>query len=329
LNWFDTVGQWMKQPLHLSIESQYKLLESLIVIVFAIIVRWLVMKLVQGRTEDIRIRYHWKKVSTYVMVFMLLLVLGKIWLKGFESLSTYLGLVSAGLAIALKDPIVNMVGWGFLLWKRPFQVGDRIQIGDLSGDVIDLRLFQFSLMEIGNWVASDQSTGRIVHVNNGLIFTKSLANYGRSFDYIWDEIPVVVTFESDWEKAKEILSRVVWSETEHRTSAAEKQVKRAAEKFMIYYKNLTPIVYTSVDDIGVRLTMRYLTEPRKRRVTREAIWEAVLRAFAARDDIDFAYPTMRYYNNRTEGKKGTIPLPDDFAEAEPDQDQDQDQDQDK
>lgn len=322
MNWIDTVGQWMKQTLHLSIESQYKLLESLIVIVFAILVRWLVMKLVQGRTEDIRVRYHWKKVSTYVMVFLLLLVLGKIWLKGFESLATYLGLVSAGLAIALKDPIVNMVGWGFLLWKRPFQVGDRIQIGDLSGDVIDLRLFQFSLMEIGNWVAADQSTGRIVHVNNGLIFTQSLANYGRSFDYIWDEIPVVVTFESDWEKAKEILNSVVWSETEHRTSTAEKQVKRAAEKFMIYYKNLTPIVYTSVDDIGVRLTMRYLTEPRKRRVTQGAIWEAVLRAFAERDDIDFAYPTMRYYNNRTEGKKGTIPLPEDFEEAEPDQNQD-------
>lgn len=311
MNWIDTIGQWMKQTLHLSIESQYKLLESLVVIVFAIVVRWLVMKLVQGRTEDIRVRYHWKKVSTYVMVFLILLMLGKIWLKGFESLATYLGLVSAGLAIALKDPIVNMVGWGFLLWKRPFQVGDRIQIGDLSGDVIDLRLFQFSLMEIGNWVAADQSTGRIVHVNNGLIFTQSLANYGRSFDYIWDEIPVIVTFESDWEKAKEILSGVVWSETEHRTSAAEKQVKRAAEKFMIYYKNLTPIVYTSVDDIGVRLTMRYLTEPRKRRVTQGNIWEAVLKAFAACDDIDFAYPTTRYYDNMTEGKKGTIPFPED------------------
>ena len=189
-----------------------------------------------------------------------------------------------------------------LSWK--VKEGDRIEIGSIRGDVIDLRLFQFSLMEIGNWVEADQSTGRIIHVNNGRVFSESLANYSKGFAYIWNEMPVLITFESDWKKAKEILLSIVRMEAEHLTEAADRKVRQAARKFMIFYRNLTPTVYTRVDDSGVRLTMRYLCDPRKRRSTEERIWEAVLDAFAAAPDIDFAYPTTRYYDNRTEGKPG-------------------------
>jgi small-conductance mechanosensitive channel len=77
------------------------------------------------------------------------------------SVVTYLGLVSAALVIALQDPITNFVGWVFIISRRPFEIEDRIQIGEDAGDVIDIRFFQFSLNEIGNWVDADQSTGRI------------------------------------------------------------------------------------------------------------------------------------------------------------------------
>ena len=97
-------------------------------------------------------------------------------MEGLRSLGTFLGLLSAGLAIALKDVVASMAGWIFILWRRPFQLGDRIQIGDRAGDVVDLRLFQFTLLEIGNWVDADQSTGRSIHVPNGAVFTEPLFN---------------------------------------------------------------------------------------------------------------------------------------------------------
>ena len=134
-----------------------------------------------------------------------------------------------------------------------------------------------------------------------------LANYSIGFNYIWHEIGVMVTFESDWKKAKKILSDIVNEKSEHITKSVSKKIKDASKKYMIFYRNLTPIVYTSVKDSGVMLTMRFLCDPRKRRGYEETIWEDVLREFAKADDIDFAYPTQRFYNNSAEGKAGAHP----------------------
>ena len=213
-----------------------------------------------------------------------------------------MGLISAGIAIALKDPLVNMVGWGFILIRQPFKVGDRIQIGSAAGDVIDIRLFQFSINEIGNWVDADQSTGRIIHIPNGIVFTEPQANYTAGFQYIWNELAVLITFESDWKKAKQLLTDIVNHHGVMLSNEAEKQLKEAAKKFLIFYTKLTPIVYTAVKDSGVMLTMRYMCNPRERRFTEEKIWEDVLKEFAQHKDMDFAYPTQRFYNNLTEGK---------------------------
>ena len=93
-----------------------------------------------------------------------------------------------------------MAGWLFIVGKRPFTVGDRIEVDGSAGDVIDVSLFQFTMLEIGNWVDADQSTGRIIHVPNRFAFNKSLANFTQSFGFIWNEANVLITFESDWER---------------------------------------------------------------------------------------------------------------------------------
>ena len=132
-----------------------------------------------------------------------------------------------------------------------------------------------------------------------------LANYSIGFNYIWHEIAVLITFESNWEKAKKILVNIVNEKSEHISQSAAKKIKDASKKYMIFYKNLTPIVYTAVKDSGVNLTMRFLCDPRQRRGYEQSIWEEVLLQFGKCDDIDFAYPTQRFYNNKSEGKAGT------------------------
>ena len=295
---------WLAPVTTLDPQLLRKLLTSLATVAVIWVLQWLVTQIAERRIESQGSRYRWRKAIHYTSVVLGIVLVGRIWLEGLTSLATFLGLVSAGLAIALGDLVTGLAGWVFILIRRPFEVGDRIEIGEYRGDVIDLRPFAFSLVEIGNWVDADQSTGRIVHVPNGRILKDSLANYTQGFDYIWHEIPVMVTFESDWEKAKQIVTDVVNEHAEQLSDSAARRVRMAARRYYIVFSKLTPIVYTNVLDSGVVLTMRFLCNPRRRRGTSQAMWEAILIEFAKHDDIDLAYPTQRMYNNRLEGKPG-------------------------
>ena len=296
------MGEWLQSVIGLESETQNRVITSLAIIAVIMILRGLVAWIIARRSEDVRFRYHARKVSAYVSASLALLLLGRIWLTGFQDIGTFLGLVSAGIAIALKDLVASVAGWAYLLWRRPFEVGDRIQIGKHAGDVIDIRLFRFTLIEIGNWVEADQSTGRVILIPNSRILIEAIANYSKGFRYIWNELPVLITFESNWSKAKAILQKIIDDHSAYLSESAMESVRKAAQRSMIIYSTLTPKVWTSVAESGVLLTIRYLCDPRKRRGTAETIWEDILTEFGKCDDIDFAYPTMRRYMNLEEGK---------------------------
>ncbi len=297
------IHDFIESVIGISQVVQIQIILSLSVFFFTWIIRKVINRLIIDKLIDYKERYFWGKTLKTITVVIALITLSRIWFGIFESVGTFIGLLSAGLAIAFKDLLVNIGGWLFITIRKPFKIGDRIQINDITGDVIDMRLFQFSVIEVGNWVDAEQSTGRIIHIPNGLVFTEWQANYTEGFEYIWDEIPVLLTFESDWKKGKKLLTQIINDKTINLTAEAEKQINDASKKFMIFYKTLTPIVYTSVKDSGVLLTMRYICNVKKRRGTEELIWEAVLEEFANHKNIDFAYPTTRYYNNKTEGKE--------------------------
>jgi small-conductance mechanosensitive channel len=297
------IFEWIKTNIYSALDIDAKFISTIITIVVLVILSRIVI-LILSRKKDVRTQYNIRKSVSYTTFVFGIFLVGRIWFQGIQSLSTYLGLVSAGLAIALQVPLVNLAGWAFILWRKPFSVGDRVQIGDQRGDVIDQRIFMFTLMEIGNWVDADQSTGRVIHIPNGKVFNETLANYSRGFQYLWHEVPVLVTFESDWRKAKKILLDIAKNHAEELSGSAERRVRQAAKKLMIFFSVLTPTVYTTVKDSGVLLTMRLLCEPRARRGMEQAIWEDILDEFAKHDDIDFAYPTQRFYNNVVEGKPG-------------------------
>ncbi len=281
-------------------DAQLKFVFTISIILALWIIRFVILKIIWRKTDNIKSRYLWKRGLSYTFSFLGIFLVGAVWIDAIGKLGAFLGLFSAGLAIALRDPLVNIAGWLFVIIRKPFSMGDRIQIGNNTGDVIDIRIFQFTLMEIGNWVDADQSTGRIIHIPNGKVFLESQANYSKGFKYIWNEMPVLLTFESNWKMAKEILQTIANNHAEHLSKMAEKRIKEASKKYMIFYKHLTPIVYTEVKDSGVLLTIRYLCDPLKRRSSQHLIWEDVLDEFSKHTDIDFAYPTQRFYNYNTE-----------------------------
>lgn len=252
--------------------------------------------------SDANRQFNIRRTTHVIIGAICALMLFKVWVASTSDFSTYFGLVSAGLAIALQDVIVSLVGWIFIMVVKPFQIGDRIQVADHSGDVTDLRMFQFSLMETGHWINADQATGRILHFPNSYVFKNVIANYNAGFDFIFVEIPIMVTFESDWKKALGILENVLRHEIGAENHEATRQIRRAARNMKLYFSHTDSRVLTSVADSGVVLTLRFLCRVTERRVKEQAIWKAVLEAFGKEDSIDFAYPTQRFYTNHIEGK---------------------------
>ncbi len=285
---------WLRELLDIS-EATAKLIATGGLIVALLILRVVLLSVVQRRIDEPAVWYRTRKLVTYAMFVVAVFLIGPLWLQT-GAYGTYIGLLSAGLAIALSDVIKNLAGWVFIVIRRPFRVGDRIEIAGHVGDIIDSRVFRFSMLEVGNWVHADQSTGRIMHVPNGLIFTEPLANYTEGFEYIWHEIPVLITFESDWNLAERIIQEVLDEHApHHEPDRALTELRRTAKEYQIRYTHLTPAVYLTVKDSGVLLTGRLLVRTRRRRAVEDIVWKGILTRFAAEPTIDLAYPTIRTF----------------------------------
>ena len=285
----------LSEALNLQEQTLNGIAWTLVTLIVVLVLRRVARRIVAGNVDDSDGEYRANKIINYLTTVVFFVTIAFIWIDAFDDLSTYLGLVSAGIAIALSDLLKNMAGWVFIISRRPFQVGDRVEVDGHKGDVVDVRLFRFSLMEIGGWVGAEQSTGRLVHVPNGLVFTKEVANYTEGFAYIWHEVPVLITFESDWKLAEQVMLDILEEHAPDLEGAAGTTIRATARRYSIRVGTLTPTVYLSVRDSGVLLTARYLVEVRTRRGREDRIWRAILEAFAEQPDIELAYPTVRTF----------------------------------
>jgi small-conductance mechanosensitive channel len=301
------ITQFISTTANVGPDTAHGIVRTVVAVLVIWAVRRVVLFIVFRRVEDARRRYAWRKTTGYLGAAIGAVTLAVIWIEDVGSVATFVGLVAAGVAIALRDIVVNLAGWLYIVARRPLVVGDRIQIGTYAGDVIDIRLFAFTILEIRNWVEADQSTGRVVHIPNGQLLREPLANYNQGFSHIWNEIPVLLTFESNWRRGKELLEEIAREHAESLSQTAEQKLREASKRFMIYYTKLTPAVYTTVSQSGVLLTIRYLTQPQRRRVTEAEMWEDILTRFAESPDIEFAYPTTRFFDHVRETMSPDLP----------------------
>jgi len=244
---------------------------------------------------DITRKHLYRKRSTYTVAFILIVSLIPIWAGSTKQWATVFSVVGAGIALAMRDVLLNIAGWFYIVIRRPFREGDRIEIDNIKGDVIDIQLFQSTLLEIGNWVKGDQSTGRMILLPNGKIFQSPLHNYTKGFEYIWDEVSICVTFDSNWKKAEEILLTVGDDMSKDIQNRVKGRIKKLESKYLIYYTTFTPIVYVSVEESGVQLTLRFLTETKRRRECENIIARSVMDEINRLPDVDLAYPTVRVH----------------------------------
>ncbi len=271
----------------------WKLLRTALVLVIGYLLIFILVRIINSRVTDLKIQHLFRKNVIYFLNLLIILFIIFIWIQQIGTLTIFLSAVGAGVALALQELILSFAGWFVILFQRPFEVGDRIEYGGVKGDVIDIRILQTSLLEIGNWVDADQSTGRLVNVPNSAVFKKETYNYSRGFEYIWNEIKVLVTFESDWKRAEAIMLAPALKRAEGMEDVIKRKIKKMSRRYMIHFSKLTSIVYVNIKESGVELTLRYLTEARKRRSTEDEYSREILEAFEKEEKVDFAYPTYR------------------------------------
>ena len=282
----------------------HKLLWTCGIAVAVYVVVGIVRQRLSKDVTGIEVRHKIRQTANGVGISVFVVATAVLWATGIRDFGLFLGIVGAGLALSLQETLVCVAGWMIFIVRRPYDIGDRIEIDGRIGDVIGVSVFQTTMLEVGNWIQAEQSTGRMLIIPNSMLVRHAVYNYAKGFPFVWDELSVVVTFESDWEQAEGLMLERAEVEADKIAPQVKRQIRRMQDRYAIHYEHLTPTVYTRIVANGVDLSLRYLCPVRERRAVTHRLSRMILRAFVGHPKIDFAYPTTRIFRNPQEGKPG-------------------------
>ncbi|MDR7666916.1 mechanosensitive ion channel family protein [Methanosarcina sp. Z-7115] len=261
------------------------LLISLIVVFLAYIINSITRNFILRRISTARDRYTLRKTASILITVLALASLFAIWIERTSTLFIAYGILSAGVAIALQDVLRNIAGGILLVVARPFKAGDRIQVGDTTGDVLDIGSFNTTIMEIREWVDADQYTGRILSVPNSFALNQTIKNYTRDYSFIWDEIRILLIYGSNWKKAKEIALRAAGPVVGEFEDLARRELLRMGKRYFFTTYDVRTNLYMKMEENWIEIRLRYVVEPRKRRAISHLLVSNILEALEKEEDI--------------------------------------------
>ena len=283
-----TVVMWWNDPL---------IIQLIIAAAGVIIIRLLAALLIRwaGRfVKDSQARYRIRKVSAFISYLVIILFLALVFKDRLGGLAIALGVAGVGIAFALQEVVTSIAGWAAINFANFYKTGDRIQLGGIKGDVIDIGILRTTLMELGEWVKSDLYTGRIVRIANSFVFKEPVFNYSGDFPFLWDEITVPVTYASDHRLAREILEKIIHTVIEEYSAFAKRAWKDIVKKYLIEEAMIDPVVTLVCTDNWIEFTMRYITDFKLRRSTKNRLFSLILEEFEkTRGRVKIASTTMQ------------------------------------
>ncbi|MCA0131606.1 mechanosensitive ion channel family protein [Winogradskyella alexanderae] len=257
--------------------------QFLLWVFFIVLVTWLIRKGINRTIEDNTMRYRAKKATRFIS-YILIILLAIITFTGkVQYFTIAIGLISAGLAFALQEVILSVAGWIAIFSTNIYKPGDRIEINNVKGDVIDIGITKTTLMELGEWVNSDNYTGRIVQVSNAYVFKGTVHNYSTDFPFVWDEINLPIRYGSDIQLANSIIMDLAKSLLMDYASFAKNHWKKMVKKYLIENANVEPTLSLKLTDNWAEFNLRYVVDYKKRRITKDTLYKNILNAIDKTD----------------------------------------------
>ena len=274
-------------------------IEKIATIFIGATIIWVLIKTIQkylfSKIKDIDNRYRSKKLSSFIGYFLTIGLLTVVFKDKLGELSVAMGIAGAGIAFALQEVIVSFAGWLAILLGGLYKPGERVQVGGIKGDVMDIGVLRTTIMEIGQWVDGDLYNGRIVFIANSFVFKEPVFNYSGDFPFLWDEIKIPVQYGSNYIKAREILLNIGIEIAEEFSRESKNNWQALERKYRLEDTPTEPIVSIIVNDKWVELTLRYIVVYKKRRITKTELFTRILREFEATNgEIKFASATFNF-----------------------------------
>lgn len=266
-------------------------------VLFILLMTWLVRKGINRALDDNTTRYRAKKVVRLVSYALILLLALVTFTGKVQYFTLAIGLISAGLAFALQEVILSLAGWVAIFASGLYKPGDRVEINNVKGDVIDIGLTRTTLMEIGEWVHSDNYSGRIVQISNAFVFKGPIRNYSTDFPFVWDEINLPVRYGSDLKRAQELIWDIAQQSLSEYAEYARTQWKVMVQKYLIENANVAPTLSLKLTDNWVEFNLRFVVDYKKRRVTKDNLYRQIHEAIAQTEGaVQLASVTLELVN---------------------------------
>ena len=270
---------------------------KVITLVIGISIIWTIVKILQrnvfGKIKDQDNRYKAKKFGSFIGYVVTILLITIVYSNKLGGLTVAFGVAGAGIAFALQEVIASFAGWLAIMFGGFYKTGDRVQLGGIKGDVMDIGVLRTTIMETGQWVDGDLYNGRIVLIANSFVFKEPVFNYSGDFPFLWDEIKIPIQYGSNYDKAKEIFKNAAVEVAGNLTQSSQEKWKALQNKYKLEDAQTEPMISLIANDNWVEYTVRYVVSYRKRRATKTDLFTKILKEVeSTKGEIKFASATF-------------------------------------
>ncbi len=297
---------WLTHYLYPISEIWKMFLTFLILCLVYIVFRVVLQHFITRKMTDERTRYTATRMLSvlYIIAFIMSLIL--IWVDNTQSIVVSFGIIGAGLAIALQDVFRNMAGGIVIILTGMYKVGDRIEVDNKTGDVIDIGIMYTTILELNEWVDAQQPTGRLSNIPNSAAIDSVVNNFSRDFSFVWSELELPITYGSDWKSARAIVLDVLEEVIGNTTSKAAKEFLELTYLYYLKSISVEPAVFITLTDNWVNLHIRYPVHVKETRLIKDLVFTRILEEIEKHDDITIASSTqtITITNFREDPKRG-------------------------
>lgn len=267
----DLLNKWLFDPI------VWNIIATVFVVFFVVVVVRTSQHLLGRYIDDSSRRYRVRKLITFFGYLLAAFLLSIVFSEKLSSLTVFFGVAGAGVAFALQELIASLAGWVAMSFGNFYTVGDRVQFGGITGDVIDIGMLRTTIMECGGWINGDQYNGRVVRVSNSFIFKEPVYNYSSDFPFLWDEITIPVRYGSNYEKSRIGFLKILDDVTGDHARSLKHDWRKMTDKYMVEDAQLEPMVTFEIKENWAEYSLRYVVNYKQRRSTKDKIAVLILK----------------------------------------------------